>query len=483
MSKRTGVQQSDREAAFQRHQRFLSYHNDLLRRFETFPPFPQLKGCRFCPECLRDRQVWRSEWHNPLILVCLEHKTLLLHACPNCELAPFSSIAWARQDRAPTNCTEYLGGPNAQNRRQRTRCGVDLSRLIAEPAGTDLLHATELFHSALLQTTTEHDLAGKTISTQQAVRALLLLTYESLHTPQGKRLPVDVSRTAEALANAYAVLEQPSLEEASTMADKFNLLQVHGRVTPIGPASSIRARPLEPLLHAIRLQSLQDRLPPTTQLAFRIGSDWPRAPRSLRHRYTCAPTNLPTWKTPPAPLATIPQLWWPHALPGFNLMGDARAQFAISIAIACVGRSITVASAAELLGAPKVASAKTTSTWRRIAQSSSWPELRQAILTAADSLTLDPPAIDYQIRRQTLSTPDQVDALIRNRNPGITFSDAEKLWIWCHLTGGDPRLSPKDWGDLRAPNVAPRAPNGNRTQLILESLAHQKGEPETWQPP
>lgn len=483
VSERTGVQHSERKLAFQRHQRILSLHNDLLRRFETFPPLPRLKGTQFCPKCLRDHQVWRPEWRNPLVLVCPEHRDLLLQTCPNCNLAPFRSIAWARRDRPPTNCTEYLGVPNAQNRRHRTRCGTDLSRLIGKPAGTDLVHATELFHSALLHTTTTRDFAGKNISTQQAARALLLLTYESLHTPQGRRLPADASRTAEALVNAYTVLRQPSFGEASAMADKLNLLQVHGRVTPIGPAPIIRARPLEPLLHAIRLESLHDKLPPTTQLAFRIGSDWPRVPRSLRHRYTYVPANVPTWNSSPVPLAAIPQLWWPHALPGFNLMNDARAQFAISIAIACVGRSITVASAAELLGAPKAASAKITSTWRRIAQSSSWPELRTAILTAADSVTHDPPSIDYEARRQALTTPDQIDTFIRSRKPEIDFSDAEKLWLLCHFTGGDPRLSPKEWGDLRAPNIAPRTPNRKTMQMILVSLAHQKGEPDTWQPP
>ena len=226
------------------------------------------------------------------------------------------------------------------------------------------------------------------------------------------------------------------------MADRFDLLRVHGRLAPIGPAHNIRSRPLEPLLHAIRLQSLQNRLPPTTQLAFRAGSNLPRAPHELRHRNTPTPKYALDWKIRPAPFSAVPQLWYRLGLPGFDLTGDERAQFAISIAVTCVGRTITVASAAERLGAPKHASARITSTWKHLCEQTGWPTLRQAILRASVRLTHDPPAIDYASRRRALSSPAQLDLLARESSLKASFTDPERLWIWCHFTRASLRHGP-----------------------------------------
>ncbi len=482
LSERTGVSDSERAEAFSRQQRIMGAPVSVLHRFDVFRPFPLLKGSRFCPECIHEHQIWRPEWRDPLTLVCLQHSRVLRDICPGCESRPFSTIAWARRDRHPATCTEYVGEPSQLDRSRRTGCFTNLSAISAEPATTTLLRATEA-----LQTFHENGgskkWAGREITNAEASRALTLLTYEALHTPRGKRLPVTALQVGRAPQSAFIVLNQPSLEEAGAMADHFDLLRVHGRLAPIGPAHNIRSRPLEPLLHAIRLQSLQNRLPPTTQLAFRAGSSLPRAPHELRHRNTPTPKYALDWKIRPAPFSAVPQLWYPLGLPGFDLTDDERAQFAISIAVICVGRSISVASAAERLGAPKHAAARITGTWKRLCKQTGWPTLRQAILRASDRLTHDPSTIDYASRRRALSSPAQVDLLAQGLSLKASFSDPERLWTWCHFTQASPRYTPMAWGDLRATNVLPEEPSTWKRQLIHRALTEQCAEPETWTPP
>lgn len=57
---------------------------------------------RYCPHCLAaDPTVWRRDWHNPLTLLCTEHRLILLDTCPSCGQRPYSSTAWLGQHDAP----------------------------------------------------------------------------------------------------------------------------------------------------------------------------------------------------------------------------------------------------------------------------------------------------------------------------------------------------------------------------------------------
>lgn len=482
LSRMTGVTDQERLAAAEHRQRVHNVQTQLLLLFGDHRRLPALTGTRFCPLCLKEQQIWRPEWRDPLLVACPHHRVMLMDRCPACSQEPFSSIAWARRVRPATSCTEYLDktpGP----RKLRQSCQTDLSKLSPTPAPPELIRATQTFHDWMAGEQETRTCAGFPASPRAAARSLTLLACEALEAEGGDRTPPNTLEIADAIQKAQTILDQPSLAEAARAADSHGLLPVTGRLAPIGPATAIRSRPLDPVLHAIRLQSLHEHLPPTTQLTFRIGSDLPRTPLALRHRHTPRPLDYPQWTAPPAPFSAIPQLWWPSALPDFDLSCDERAQFSISIAVACVGRSITVANAAAQLGAPKAASARITSTWKRLAAHSGWPALRSTILTLADQLVQAPPPIDYADRRHKLASPGALELLITDDHSIRGMTDAERLWVWCHFTGGGPRWTPPEWGEARAPELSPCQPGRSVIQTISQAVKKLDSEPERWEPP
>lgn len=482
LTKRTGVDDAQRAAALERHRSTLRSEHNLAATY-VLRPLPVPTGSRFCPRCLLEDQMWRSEWRHPWIIACVHHKTMLLTTCPECGSQPFSTFTWARRLRSPSTCTEYSKRPGRGRGYARAGCTADLATIPAPLASEELIRAIRLIRPTPGQPEQVELLAGKQVTRSHASAALNLLANEDRHSVLGQRLATSDRHIETSLVKASRILNQSSLEEAAALADEYDLLRVHGRLTPIGPGRALAQAPLDPLLHAIRLQGLHDKLPPSTQLAFRIGSSWPRVPRELRHTATLKLKHEPSSETPPVPMSAVPQLWWPQALQGFDLTGDERAQFAISIAVTCIGRSITVASAAEWLGAPKLAAAKVASTWRRIAGQSGWPNLRHALLTAADQLNHDPAPIDYTARREALASPEEFDLCGEKNGLETSFSDPEKLWIWSHLTQSSPRFTPYRWEDLRAPHIRPEAPADWKLQLVHRLICGDASELERWEPP
>ena len=295
-------------------------------------------------------------------------------------------------------------------------------------------------------------LAGLPATRAEARDGLVLLTLDALSIRE--REPRTAVAVATALEHAYEVLTSPDLTTAGALADHYHLLDAGGPFAAIGPTQELRGHPFHSVLHAIRLHSLRDHLPPGTQLAFRIGSDWPRIPNALRHRHTPTPTYCEDWRLPPAPLSTIPQLYWEYGLPGIGSVTSERSRFALSIAIASVGRNITTASAAEQLGAPKVQAARVAHDWAKLSDQCGWPALRQAIVTAATQLTREPGTIDYRRRQKELATIADLDT----RFPEAEWTGAERVWLWAIFTQSSPRFTPEAWGNLRFPTIVPERP-------------------------
>ncbi|MGJ9373317.1 TniQ family protein [Nesterenkonia sp. CF4.4] len=483
LSRMTGVSDDERRAAADYRRRVQSIQGQVLLPFAGQRRLAPLAGTRFCPLCLKEQQIWRPEWSDPLRVTCLHHNAVLIDHCPSCGKRPFSSAAWIGDGRAPTVCREHREKTNPRPNRHRRRCNTDLAKLLPTPASPELIRAAQIIENSNTDGTLVREYAGLPASPLEAARSLTLLTLEALDVRKGGQIAPSSHMIAEALQKAVAVLDAPSLIAAGRMSDVHGLLPVTGRMAPIGPAATIRSLPLDPILHAIRLQSLHAHLPPTSQLAFQIGSDWPRAPLALRHPHTPAPTYCPTWETPPAAFSAIPQLWWPAAVPGFDLSNDERAQFAISIAGACVGRNITVASAAKRLGAPKASSARITSSWKRLAGLNGWPALRGTILTLADQLVQAPPPIDYESRREKFATNTAFRALMSRGkvHPGV--HPPERLWLWCHFTSGGAQWSPAQWGALRMPDVTPQLPRASVIEKTARAVRKHPDEPDQWEPP
>lgn len=483
LSRMTGVNDEERCVASEYHREVCSIQDQVLIPFVAQRRLERLFGTRFCPLCLKEQQIWRPEWCDPLRVTCLYHNAVLMDRCPSCGNRPFSSAAWRSNVRGPTTCPEYRDEINPRPRQSRPRCNTDLAETPPTPASPELIRAAQIIENSNTDGPSVRECAGLPTSPLDAARSLTLLTLEALELNKGWHRAPSTYEIAAALQKAVAVLDQPSLAAAGRMSDVHGFLPVTGQMAPIGPAEAIKVRPLDPILHAIRLQSLHAHLPPTTQLAFRIGSDWPRAPLALRHPSTPKPTRCPTWETPPAPFSAIPQLWWPSAVPGFDLSNDERAQFAISIAVACVGRKITVASAAKLLGAPKESSARITSTWKRLAKLNGWPALRGTILTLADKLVQAPPPIDYESRRTNFTTKSDFRALMSRGEVFGRIHPSERLWLWCYFTRGAAQWTPVEWMALRTPNVTPQLPRPWVIEKTAWAVLKHPDEPVQWEPP
>lgn len=452
LSVRTGVTNETRAQAHTAQARISDLLASVTQRYHapTISSKPSF-GSRFCPSCLAETGRWSGLWRSPLITVCHRHNAMLVDECPQCGGRPFSSPAWAMHERQNTSCTENL--PRSTGPRTRRKpCGADLTRTPTSTADPDLVAATELLLEDANHSDQDWMLAGLPVTRAEARDGLALLALDALSIRE--REPRTVGTVAKALEHAYEVLTSPDLTSAGALADHYHLLDASGPFAAIGPTQALRDHPVHPVLHAIRLHSLREHLPPGTQLAFRIGSDWPRTPNALRHRHTPTPTYCENWRLPPAPISTIPQLYWKDGLPGIGSVTSERSRFALSIAIASVGRNITTASAAEQLGAPKVQAARVAHDWATLSEHCGWPALRKAIVTAATQLAQEPGTIDYRLRRQELATIADLDA----RFPEAEWTDSERVWLWAMFTQSSPRFTPEAWGNLRFPAIIPERP-------------------------
>ena len=477
LSVRTGVSNETRAQAHTAQARISDLLSSVTQRYHapTISSRPS-SGSRFCPSCLAETGTWSGIWRSPLITMCPRHHVMLVDVCPQCGGRPFSGPAWAMHERENTRCTENLPrGTSARKRRKP--CGADLTQTQTSPAGPGIVAATALLLEDENHSDQDWMLAGLPATRSEARDALVLLTLDALAIKE--REPRTVDAVATALEHAYEVLTSPDLTSAGALADHYHLLDAGGPFAAIGPTQALRDHPFHHVLHAIRLHSLREHLPPGTQLAFRIGSDWPRSPNALRHRHTPAPTYCENWRLPPAPFGAIPQLFWEDGLPGIGPVTSERSRFALSIAIASVGRNITTASAAEGLGAPKVQAARVAHDWATLSEHCEWPTLRKAIVTAATQLTQEPGTINYQLRREELATPDDLNA----RFPEAEWSDAVRLWLWAKFTQSSPRFTPEAWGNLRFPAIIPERPpdreynDGDVRELLASTRARLEKPP------
>lgn len=452
LSIRTRVSNAARAQAHTTQARIADFLTSVTTRYHA--PIVSSKashGSRFCPSCLAETGTWSGLWRNPLVVICPHHQVMLVDACPQCGGRPFSSPAWAMHERENARCTENLPRDTSPRNRRRP-CGADLTQAKPKTSSESLIAATDLLLEDENYADQKWELAGLPATRAEARDGLVLLALDALAIKD--HAPRTVDEVLSALEQAYEVLTCADLTSAGLLADEYGLLDAGGSFAAIGPAQALRDRPFHPVLHAIRLHSLRDDLPPGTQLAFRVGSDWPRSPNALRHRHTPTPTHCKNWRLPPVPFSAIPQLFWEAGLSDIAPVTSERSRFALSIAIASVGRNITTASAAEYLGAPKVQAARVARDWVKLSDQCGWPTLRQAIVSMASRLAQAPGAIDYQRRREELDTTVDLDA----RFPEAEWTAAERLWLWAAYTQSSARFTPETWGGLRFPAVVPERP-------------------------
>jgi len=58
--------------------------NPLISPVKIKGSYPKIKGLRYCPECLREKDYFRKEWRLSFYTICPKHRCFMLDKCPQC---------------------------------------------------------------------------------------------------------------------------------------------------------------------------------------------------------------------------------------------------------------------------------------------------------------------------------------------------------------------------------------------------------------
>ncbi|WP_228255039.1 hypothetical protein [Ornithinimicrobium avium] len=302
----------------------------------------------------------------------------------------------------------------------------------------------------------------------------------------------------DAIRLARAVIQQPDPAAAGEVADRHGLLHPAGRVTPIGPDHVLTKRRRNPLLAAVRLTSLREHLPASSQLVFRTGSGHPCYPFPTEHG---APTPAPEQ----ARLAWIPQLLWPGTLNPWIRDSDYRDRAAASMLLAKVGSTRPWRLIAIDLGLPASFAVHPPNLVRHLRRTGAWPAVLRRLDEVATLLEATFPPIDYQARRWIAADQDLLVAAVNHTRGllgpchGWVSTGALVELFWSVYTGGDLRLAAPTEGTLLNPDLYHRDDEGADTDPtadpylarflavvatgVAEATGHNPDEPLTWRPP
>ena len=338
--------------------------------------------------------------------------------------------------------------PPRAARKVRPFCQGDL-RLGRSMAATDEQHLAQLLLTEFATHPHQKRRAcGVTITGRIGFHAMVELIDARLEDEAAYLdLATDPADVVEALAEALTIIGQPTLAEAAEAG--FHLLSPRRRHAPIGPASTVRAGPHNPLLVAIQLTRLGDQLPPADQLMFRTANRIPRYPGLARDR-TPGWQRLPDIRRLPDPsIAWLPQILWPDALPK-QVMQHADTPVrsaALAMAAARVGTDHSWPLIALELGLPTAATTCIGALWTRTRRDGTWPAALTALDRLIDRLQRHTPPIDYQIRRIIGDDTTLLTAAVNHacHDDGLPCMDDPLLLVrrfWELFTGGDIAYAP-----------------------------------------
>ncbi|MGP5682214.1 TniQ family protein, partial [Brachybacterium alimentarium] len=419
----------------------------------------------------------------------------LLVRCPECGAVPFSRSIWMTAATPPWICPQ-LTGQQPPSRRRRNRCGYDLCQAPTSPLVAPEADALDRLKTAA-EAAAAHSLqpvnvAGFGVTARDHLDAVLELIDERsdlLHvlTP-GAPESDDLLSSAQL---AFEVLDQPTAHAAADIADRHGLLDPNGRHTPIVTDARARRRPHNPLLAAIRLQSLEDVLSPTAQLTFRLATSMPRYPEPI----PWWPDQVQHWLEQ-VPLAVIPQVLWPGTLTPWIQDDDIPARAASAMLLAKIGSTRAWSLIALDLGLPAAFATTPNALVTRMRRNGTWQQLLKALENLATRLADSPPPIDYSARRWA-AEPTLIEQAVQSieidTTPGITVDRNQlAVLLWQSYTGGDARYHP-DYGTNATPLEA-RTTSRTHDALVdslieraAAELHHLTGQPDhgplEWRPP
>ena len=203
-----------------------------------------------------------------------------------------------------------------------------------------------------------------------------------------KEKPPSAVTTAVAVTAAMAVLGRPDIASAAEQLVSLHSCVDRRKVQlAVTGSNTKRSGAASPVLWAVHLSSLGQRMTPPDQLRCRLGTVFPTRPAENIVRRDRLVMGTPTMLWPTWSLRLCP--------PSLFQRG---ARLALSAAVLLVGTPVAVGKAAALLGGQASGPQVVTVLWQ-LTKTDCWHQIRLALIQLADHLDAHPPPIDYQRRR------------------------------------------------------------------------------------
>ncbi len=417
-----------------------------LQRQWTPPP----RWSRYCPSCLADQDPsWDGDWQSPLSLLCLRHGVFLLNTCPDCGGHPLASPVWMSRPQELWRCPSRVPRSRGGARTMHPWCGADFRDAPTQPADRDLQQAQRLLAGWSDGPSEPATACGLEITHRIGFHAFVDLVDAALDGRANAILPLDIQprQSADGFLSAADVLTRTTLDDASLAAAR--LLSYDGPHAPIRPGPLIEAHPYSPLLAAVQLQGLRNRLGPTDQLTFRLSQPVGRFPATLtpdlrsrlrlpEHRLV-GPERDDRW---------FPQCLWTGAIA--NTVGDQETsplhRACLAMALAKVGSGSRWAGIADTLSLPATMANSIGAVLKSWVRSGAWPTLLASIDALLSQLQVDPPPIDYRRRReigQDINLLDRALEATSSTHPSPLPHPQLRRVLWETFTGGDIAYAPE----------------------------------------
>jgi hypothetical protein len=398
---------------------------------------------RFCPLCLEEDPYWRDVWAQPRNWACPRHRVFYITKCPRCRKPPWSSNDWRGHRSDVFRCTERLDTITRSPSTPRKFCDYDLRNSETETVPATVLQAQDLGHilgRRGLYSGSFVSLGRMTVRAGQALRA-----FEQL---AGLASRQEVKAVLEDDLNfiRYLSVASEGFSELSLGANDWHtlsdLLGPTGPVLPLGPKSTKKVVDNGPVLIAAAIKPFGAHLSKRTQLAFRVGREWPSAPIDTRAQ---SPQRLPDHlTTPPAlPAEWIPQTLWSSPSDQHPTGGPTVERAVMSLCLLAMGRTSSWSELAFELGLPAHLRFAAANYLHGTAQLR-WCSVLSELESLCSRLAESPPPINYRARRLVASTPNSLTDALRATS-GRRSDRVDQFVLaefWERYTGGSIEFAP-----------------------------------------
>jgi len=301
-------------------------------RFTPTTPWGRVHGSRFCPHCLRATGgAWKLQWRLIWTFACLEHRCLLADFCPECGGAQRYRY---RIGVEPPRLGRCDNPALETTTRQHVRCGAALAQatvmhlapehpaLSAQAAITDVINSgiadfgvyndhpllaanaladVRALAQGVLSGIGERDVTGivpaDLAAAYRDVQAVESLRQQRRRIPgrKFKEKPPPAVTTAVGVSAAMAILGQPdTVSAAEQLVSSHSCVDRRKIQLAVTGSNTKRSGAASPVLWAVHLSVLGQRMTPPDQLRCRLGTAFPQRPAENAARRDQLVMGIPT---------------------------------------------------------------------------------------------------------------------------------------------------------------------------------------------